>query len=95
MRPKDYLEFHYEAVTICMNETKQVLITREEVEDKYYYIVNVSSRGEAGSLEEDSMTRSWAVPPSRLESTLSTRFYGESLRLARGICGWVKESDET
>ncbi len=91
MKPKDFLEFHYEGVTICMNAVKQVMILFEPVGSTYMYGVYVVDRGSSGPLLEDDISRTWSRGPGLAGSTGTFNFYGSALQTARGICGWAWE----
>jgi len=94
MRPDNYKQFDYEAVTICMNDDKQVLITNELVDDVFHYVIYAGNRGQRRPLQSDGVTRHWAEGPVTLQLIDVTKYYGDALNTARLLCGWNWEQDK-
>ena len=93
MKPNDYIEFHYEGVTICMNSVKQVAIMNVPIGGTYMYSLAMIDRGqEPEMLLEDGMSRTWTAGPSKVLGHGAFNFYGEALKQARAVCGWAWEA---
>lgn len=81
-KPDDVREFHYEAVSILINDYIQVTITLEPVGGTNMFVVMKCDR------TRSIPTRDPSGSPMQLETVGVYQFYGKALLEARALVGW-------